>query len=118
MELALEALTEVKGEGRAIAFSAICWNWGDSAEEAHQELGEKVKKFRSIFFSPLGRRPVSLGIGKTSWIRPEADKSGERPFGGHLHFNRDDERRRLDLNQGVKRDDDGENRRSLIKRRV
>ena len=58
MELALEALTEVKGEGRAIAVLGDMLELGDSAEEAHQELGEKVKEFSVDFLLTLGEKAL------------------------------------------------------------
>jgi len=58
MELALEALAEVKGEGRAIAVLGDMLELGDSAEEAHQELGEKVKEFSVDFLLTLGEKAL------------------------------------------------------------
>jgi UDP-N-acetylmuramoyl-tripeptide--D-alanyl-D-alanine ligase len=56
VELALETLTEVKGEGRAIAVLGDMLELGDSAEEAHQQLGEKVKELSIDFLLTMGEK--------------------------------------------------------------
>jgi len=44
MGLALETLSEVKGGGRAIAVLGDMLELGDFAEEAHQQMGQKVRE--------------------------------------------------------------------------
>jgi UDP-N-acetylmuramoyl-tripeptide--D-alanyl-D-alanine ligase len=43
MELALETLAETKGKGKAIAVLGDMMELGDFAEEAHRQIGEKIK---------------------------------------------------------------------------
>jgi UDP-N-acetylmuramoyl-tripeptide--D-alanyl-D-alanine ligase len=54
MELALETLREVKGEGRAIAVLGDMLELGEFAEEAHQQLGRKVSELSIDFLLTLG----------------------------------------------------------------
>lgn len=55
MELALETLTEVKGEGRAIAVLGDMLELGAYTEEAHQELGREAGKLSIDLLLVLGR---------------------------------------------------------------
>ena len=54
MELALETLMEVKGEGRAIAVLGDMLELGEFAKEAHQQLGQKVGELSIDFLLALG----------------------------------------------------------------
>ena len=54
MELALETLMEVKGEGRAIAVLGDMLDLGEFAKEAHQQLGQKVGELSIDFLLALG----------------------------------------------------------------
>jgi UDP-N-acetylmuramoyl-tripeptide--D-alanyl-D-alanine ligase len=54
MELALESLVEVKGKGRAIAVLGDMLELGNFAEEAHEQLGEKVSRLAIDFLLALG----------------------------------------------------------------
>jgi len=54
MDLALETLSEVKGEGRAIAVLGDMLELGDFAEEAHRQIGRKVRELSVDLLITLG----------------------------------------------------------------
>jgi len=54
MELALEILSEVKGKGRAIAVLGDMLELGDFTEEAHQQIGQKVRELSIDLLLTLG----------------------------------------------------------------
>jgi UDP-N-acetylmuramoyl-tripeptide--D-alanyl-D-alanine ligase len=54
MELALEMLSEVKGKGRAIAVLGDMLELGDFTEEAHQQIGQKVRELSIDLLLTLG----------------------------------------------------------------
>ncbi|NWG02184.1 MAG: UDP-N-acetylmuramoyl-tripeptide--D-alanyl-D-alanine ligase [Syntrophaceae bacterium] len=54
MELALETLAEVKGEGRAVAVLGDMLELGGFTKEAHEQLGEKVCQLPIDFLIALG----------------------------------------------------------------
>ena len=54
MELALETLAEVKANGRAIAVLGDMLELGSFTEEAHQQLGQKIKELSIDFLITLG----------------------------------------------------------------
>ena len=56
MEMALETLTGVKGKGRAIAVLGDMLELGDFAVEAHQHLGEKIRKLSIDLLIALGEK--------------------------------------------------------------
>ncbi len=56
MELALETLAEMKGEGRAIAVLGDMLELGDFTEEAHQQIGEKVKELSIDLLLTMGEK--------------------------------------------------------------
>jgi UDP-N-acetylmuramoyl-tripeptide--D-alanyl-D-alanine ligase len=59
-ELALETLTEMKGKGRAIAVLGDMLELGDFAEEAHQQLGEKVEELSIDLLLTMGEKAPLL----------------------------------------------------------
>jgi UDP-N-acetylmuramoyl-tripeptide--D-alanyl-D-alanine ligase len=56
MEVALETLAEVKGKGRAIAVLGDMLELGDFKDEAHQQLGEKIKELSIDLLLILGEK--------------------------------------------------------------
>jgi UDP-N-acetylmuramoyl-tripeptide--D-alanyl-D-alanine ligase len=54
MELALETLSEVKGKGRAIAVLGDMLELGDFSEEAHQQIGKKVRQLSTDLLVAMG----------------------------------------------------------------
>jgi UDP-N-acetylmuramoyl-tripeptide--D-alanyl-D-alanine ligase len=54
MELALEMLSEVKGKGRAIAVLGDMLELGNFTEEAHQQIGQKVRELSIDLLLTLG----------------------------------------------------------------
>jgi UDP-N-acetylmuramoyl-tripeptide--D-alanyl-D-alanine ligase len=54
MELALETLAELKGKGRAIAVLGDMLELGDFTEEAHQQLGRKIRELPIDLLLTLG----------------------------------------------------------------
>jgi UDP-N-acetylmuramoyl-tripeptide--D-alanyl-D-alanine ligase len=56
MDLALETLAEIKGKGRAIAVLGDMLELGNFSEEAHQQLGEKVKELSIDLLITLGEK--------------------------------------------------------------
>jgi len=56
MELALETLAEIRGKGRAIAVLGDMLELGDFADEAHRQLGEKVKDLSIDLLLALGEK--------------------------------------------------------------
>jgi UDP-N-acetylmuramoyl-tripeptide--D-alanyl-D-alanine ligase len=56
MDLALETLTELKGTGRAIAVLGDMLELGRFSEEAHQQLGEKVKELAIDLLLTIGEK--------------------------------------------------------------
>lgn len=56
MELALETLAEIKGKGRAIAVLGDMLELGDFSEEAHQQLGEKIRELSIDLLLTLGEK--------------------------------------------------------------
>jgi len=56
MEIALETLSEVKGKGRAIAVLGDMLELGDFTDEAHRQLGEKVKELSIDLLLTLGEK--------------------------------------------------------------
>jgi UDP-N-acetylmuramoyl-tripeptide--D-alanyl-D-alanine ligase len=56
MDLALETLAELKGKGRAIAVLGDMLELGPFSEEAHQQLGEKVKGLSIDLLLTLGEK--------------------------------------------------------------
>lgn len=54
MEMALETLVEVKGEGRALVVLGDMLELGAFAEEAHREIGRKVQALSMDFLLALG----------------------------------------------------------------
>jgi UDP-N-acetylmuramoyl-tripeptide--D-alanyl-D-alanine ligase len=58
MELALEALTEVKGTGRAIAVLGDMLELGEYTKEAHQEIGRKAAELSLDLLLLMGKEAV------------------------------------------------------------
>ena len=56
MELALETLAEIRGKGRAIAVLGDMLELGDFTDEAHRQLGEKVKELSIDLLLALGEK--------------------------------------------------------------
>jgi UDP-N-acetylmuramoyl-tripeptide--D-alanyl-D-alanine ligase len=56
MEMALETLAEMKGEGRAIAVLGDMLELGGLTKEAHRKLGQKVKELSIDFLLTLGEQ--------------------------------------------------------------
>jgi UDP-N-acetylmuramoyl-tripeptide--D-alanyl-D-alanine ligase len=56
MEVALGTLSELKGNGRAIAVLGDMLELGDFAESAHRRLGQKVKELSIDFLVAMGER--------------------------------------------------------------
>ncbi len=56
MELALETLAEVKGKGKAIAVLGDMMELGDFTEEAHRQIGEKVKELSIDLLIAMGEK--------------------------------------------------------------
>jgi UDP-N-acetylmuramoyl-tripeptide--D-alanyl-D-alanine ligase len=56
MDLALEILAELKGKGRAIAVLGDMLELGGFSEEAHRQLGEKVKELSIDLLLTLGEK--------------------------------------------------------------
>ncbi|OGP61788.1 MAG: hypothetical protein A2169_14820 [Deltaproteobacteria bacterium RBG_13_47_9] len=56
MDLALETLVELKGEGRAIAVLGDMLELGDLTQEAHQQLGKKVAELSVDLLITLGEQ--------------------------------------------------------------
>ena len=56
MELALETLAEVKGKGRSIAVLGDMLELGDFTEEAHLQLGKKVRELSIDLLLALGEK--------------------------------------------------------------
>ena len=56
MDLALETLAEMKGKGRAIAVLGDMLELGDFTEEAHQQLGEKIKELSIDLLLTMGEK--------------------------------------------------------------
>jgi len=56
MELALETLAEMKGKGRAIAVLGDMLELGDFTEEAHQQVGEKVRELSIDLLLAMGEK--------------------------------------------------------------
>jgi UDP-N-acetylmuramoyl-tripeptide--D-alanyl-D-alanine ligase len=54
MELALETLAEARGRGRAIAVLGDMMELGDFTEEAHRQVGEKVKELSIDLLITMG----------------------------------------------------------------
>jgi len=55
MELSLETLAEVKGNGRAIAVLGDMLELGDFAKEAHAQLGQRIKAMSIDFLVAVGK---------------------------------------------------------------
>jgi UDP-N-acetylmuramoyl-tripeptide--D-alanyl-D-alanine ligase len=60
MELALEALVEAKGRGRAIAVLGDMLELGDFTGQAHQELGQKISELSIDFLLSLGEEAPTV----------------------------------------------------------
>jgi UDP-N-acetylmuramoyl-tripeptide--D-alanyl-D-alanine ligase len=58
MEVALEILSEMRGEGRAIAVLGDMMELGGFSMEAHQHLGEKAGELSIDFLLALGEEAV------------------------------------------------------------
>ncbi len=56
MEVALETLSEMKGKGRAVAVLGDMMELGDVTEEAHREMGEKVKDLSIDLLIAMGEK--------------------------------------------------------------
>lgn len=60
MELALEILSEMKGEGRGIAVLGDMLELGDFSVEAHQHIGQRVEELSIDFLLALGEEAPVL----------------------------------------------------------
>ena len=60
MELALEILSEMRGEGRAIAVLGDMLELGDFSVEAHQQIGQRVEELSIDFLLALGEEAPVL----------------------------------------------------------
>jgi UDP-N-acetylmuramoyl-tripeptide--D-alanyl-D-alanine ligase len=75
MELALETLAEMKGKGRAIAVLGDMLELGDFSEEAHRQLGEKVKELSIDLLLTLGEKgPLVVESAIHHGFKPERAK--------------------------------------------
>ena len=54
--MALETLAEMKGKGRAIAVLGDMLELGDFTEEAHRQIGEKVKELSIDLLIAMGEK--------------------------------------------------------------
>ncbi len=72
MELALETLSEVRGKGRAIAVLGDMLELGDFSEEAHQQMGKKVRELSIDLLVTLGEwAPVVVESAIRHGLPPE-----------------------------------------------
>ncbi len=72
MELALETLSEMKGKGRAVAVLGDMMELGDFTEEAHQQIGEKVKELSIDLLIAMGEKsPLVVESAIRHGLAPE-----------------------------------------------
>jgi UDP-N-acetylmuramoyl-tripeptide--D-alanyl-D-alanine ligase len=72
MELALETLAEVKGKGRSIAVLGDMLELGDFTEEAHLQLGKKVRELSIDLLLALGEKaPLVVESAIHNGLEPE-----------------------------------------------
>ena len=78
MELALETLAEIKGKGRSIAVLGDMLELGNFTEEAHLQLGEKVRECSIDVLITLGEKaPLVVESAIRSGLEPEKAKVAE-----------------------------------------
>jgi UDP-N-acetylmuramoyl-tripeptide--D-alanyl-D-alanine ligase len=78
MELALETLAEIKGKGRAIAVLGDMLELGDFSEEAHQQLGEKIRELSIDLLLTLGEKgPLVVESAIRHGFEPKRTKVAE-----------------------------------------
>jgi UDP-N-acetylmuramoyl-tripeptide--D-alanyl-D-alanine ligase len=72
MELALKTLAEMKGKGRAIAVLGDMLELGDFTEEAHRDLGRKIKELSIDVLLALGEEaPVLVESAIRHGLKPD-----------------------------------------------
>ena len=72
MELALETVAEMKKRGRAVAVLGDMLELGDFAEEAHREIGKKVKECSIDLLVALGEEaPILIESAVRHGLEPE-----------------------------------------------
>lgn len=78
MELALETLSESKGEGRAIAVLGDMLELGEFADEAHRQLGRRVAERKIDFLVALGEKaPIVVKSAVDQGLTREQAKVAE-----------------------------------------